>query len=130
MLRPGAYAAILAYAAPTVAHDAVLGRIRDALGAATRCAVTVGYGPRFLHSTGQLHKGGPASGAFLQIETADPRDAAVPGAAYTFGQLKLAQALGDVAALERRGRPVVRVRLAEGDLPVLEGAVREALSGS
>jgi transaldolase/glucose-6-phosphate isomerase len=129
-LRPGAYAAILAYAAPNPAHDAVLGRMRDALGTATRCAATVGYGPRFLHSTGQLHKGGPASGVFLQIETTDARDAAVPGAAYSFGQLKLAQALGDSAALERRGRRVLRVRLAEGDLPVLEEAVREALSGS
>jgi glucose-6-phosphate isomerase len=127
-LRPQDYVAILAYLAPNPAHDAALGRLRAALGSATRAAVTVGYGPRFLHSTGQLHKGGPAAGAFLQIETAEARDAAVPGAGYTFGRLKLAQALGDVAALERRGKNVVRVRLAEGDLPVLEAALGEALA--
>jgi glucose-6-phosphate isomerase len=126
-MTPGAYVAILAYVAPTPGHDAFLGRLRAALGAATGAATTVGYGPRFLHSTGQLHKGGPTTGAFLQIETADARDAAVPGAPYTFGRLKLAQALGDEAALRRRGRNVVRVRLAEGDLPVLEAALRDAL---
>lgn len=126
-LRPGDYVAILAYLAPTPAHDAFLGRLRLAIGAATRAAVTVGYGPRFLHSTGQLHKGGPATGAFLQVETADARDAAVPGAGYTFGRLKLAQALGDLAALEGRKRNVVRVRLPEGGLPVLEAALADAL---
>jgi transaldolase/glucose-6-phosphate isomerase len=126
-LRPGDYMALLAYLAPTPLHDAGLARLRAALGAATHAAVTVGYGPRFLHSTGQLHKGGPATGAFLQIETVDPRDAAVPGAGYTFGRLKLAQALGDVAALERRERNVVRVRLAEAELPVLEAALGDAL---
>jgi len=127
-LRPGSYVALLAYLAPGAEHDAALGRMQAAIGAATRAAVTVGYGPRFLHSTGQLHKGGPATGAFLQVETTDARDVAVPGAAYTFGRLKLAQALGDVAALERRGRRVVRVRLAEGDLPVLEAALGDALA--
>ena len=126
-LRPRDYVAILAYLAPTPAHDAALGRVRAAIGAATGAAVTVGYGPRFLHSTGQLHKGGPATGAFLQIETTHARDAAVPGAGYTFGRLELAQALGDVAALEGRKRNVLRVRLAEGDLPVLEGALADAL---
>jgi hypothetical protein len=126
-LRPGDYVAILAYLAPTPPHDACLARLRAALGAATPAAVTVGYGPRFLHSTGQLHKGGPAAGAFLQIETVDPRDAAVPGAGYSFGRLKLAQALGDVAALERRKRNVLRVRLADAELPVLEAALADAL---
>ncbi len=127
-LRPADYVAILAYLAPAPAHEALLGRLRAALGAATGAAVTVGYGPRFLHSTGQLHKGGPAGGSFLQIETADARDVAVPGAAYSFGRLKLAQALGDVAALQRRGKNVVRVRLADGDLPVLEQALGDALA--
>jgi len=126
-LRPGDYVAILAYLAPTPPHDACLARLRAALGAATHAAVTVGYGPRFLHSTGQLHKGGPATGAFLQLEAVDPRDAAVPGAGYTFGRLELAQALGDVAALERRERNVVRVRLSEAELPVLEAALADAL---
>ena len=127
-LRPQDYVAILAYLAPSAAHDAALGRLRAALGSATRAAVTVGYAPRFLHSTGQLHKGGPATGAFLQIETVDGRDAAVPGAGYTFGRLKLAQALGDAKALEGRGRALVRVRLADAELPVLEAALRDALA--
>ena len=126
-LRPGDYVAILAYLAPSPDHDAWLDRLRAVIGQATGAAITVGYGPRFLHSTGQLHKGGPATGAFLQVETTDARDAAVPGAGYTFGRLKLAQALGDLAALEGRKRNVVRVRLPEGDLPVLEGALADAL---
>lgn len=129
-LRPGDYVALLAYVAPNPAHDALLGRLRAAIGDATGAAVTIGYGPRFLHSTGQLHKGGPTSGAFLQVETTDARDAAVPGAGYTFGRLKLAQALGDLAALEGRKRNVVRVRLAEGDLPVLEAALADALGAA
>lgn len=125
-VRPGDYVAVLAYLAPTPAHDAFLRRLAAALGRATRAPVTVGYGPRFLHSTGQLHKGGPATGAFLQIETEDERDVAVPGAAYTFGRLKLAQALGDLEALTSRGRNVLRVRVAPRDLPALEAAFTAA----
>jgi len=125
-VRPGGYVAVLAYLAPTPAHDAFLRRLAAAVGRATRAPVTVGYGPRFLHSTGQLHKGGPATGAFLQIETEDERDVAVPGAGYTFGRLKLAQALGDLEALTSRGRNVLRVRVAPRDLPALESALADA----
>ncbi len=73
--------------------------------------VTFGWGPRFLHSTGQYHKGGPQTGAFLQVTGAVERDLPVPGRPYTFGRLQLAQALGDLGALSRRGRPVVRLHL-------------------
>jgi len=125
-VRAGDYVAVLAYLAPTPAHDAFLRRIAAAVGGATRAPVTVGYGPRFLHSTGQLHKGGPATGAFLQIETEDERDVAVPVAGYTFGRLKLAQALGDLEALTSRGRNVLRVRVAPRDLPALESALAAA----
>lgn len=127
-LGPADYVAILAYVAPGAAHDAFLARLRAAIGAATGAAVTVGYGPRYLHSTGQLHKGGPASGAFLLVDTEDARDAAVPGAAYSFGRLKRAQAMGDVLALQARGRNVQAMRLSEGGLPVLEAALADALA--
>lgn len=126
-VRTGDYVAVLAYLAPTPAHDAFLRRLAAAVGRATRAPVTVGYGPRFLHSTGQLHKGGPATGAFLQVETEDERDVAVPGAGYTFGRLKLAQALGDLEALTSRGRNVLRVRVAPRDLPALEAALAAAV---
>jgi glucose-6-phosphate isomerase len=126
-IRPGGYVALLAYLAPTPAHDAALGRLRAAIGAATGAAVTVGYGPRYLHSTGQLHKGGPATGSFLLLDTEGMRDVAVPGAAYTFGRLKRAQALGDFFALQVRGLNVLALRLSEGELPILEAALADAL---
>jgi glucose-6-phosphate isomerase len=75
--------------------------------------VTFGWAPRFLHSTGQFHKGGPQVGVFLQITGAVSRDVDVPGRPYTFGRLQLAQALGDLRALTERGRPVVRLHLTD-----------------
>ena len=128
-IRPRDYVALLAYVAPTAAHDALLARLRRAVGAARGVATTAGYGPRFLHSTGQLHKGGGAHGVFLQIETEDERDVAVPGAGYTFGRLKLAQALGDHRALRARGRRVLRVRGAEEDLERVAEAVERGVGG-
>ena len=120
-LGPGDYAALLAYVAPSPGHDALLARLRAAVAAAAGVPVTVGYGPRFLHSTGQLHKGGSPRAAFLQIETEPERDAAVPGAAYSFGRLALAQALGDLEALEGRGRRVLRTRVRAADLAAAVG---------
>jgi transaldolase/glucose-6-phosphate isomerase len=120
------YAALLAYLAPSAEHDAGLtalrATIRDALGIAT----TAAYGPRYLHSTGQLHKGGPPSGAFLAFEGGKP-ELRVPGQPYTFGALELAQELGDLVALERRGRPVIRIRLGTGGLAAVREAVERAL---
>jgi hypothetical protein len=83
--------------------------IRIALRERFRVATTVGYGPRYLHSTGQLHTGGPATGHFLQILDPADDDIPVPGEPFTFGELLAAEAEGDFLALEGRGRPTVRV---------------------
>lgn len=101
-------------------------RIRNGL----RLATTLGYGPRFLHSTGQYHKGGPNTGLFIQLTADDQEDVDVPGEPYTFGVLKQAQALGDLEALRKHGRRVVRIHLG-GDvklgLSALAGSMAKAL---
>ena len=109
------YIGIQAYFASTPERTAALTSLRSALRDATRRATTVGIGPRFLHSTGQLHKGGAPIGWFLQLVAGHPRDLAIPGRPYTFGQLIDAQALGDVRSLADHGLPVMRVHL--GDDP-------------
>lgn len=109
------YVGIQAYIASTPQRTAALTRLRLALRDATSRATTVGIGPRFLHSTGQLHKGGAPIGWFLQLVAGHPRDLAIPGRPYTFGQLIDAQALGDVRSLADHGLPVLRVHL--GDDP-------------
>jgi glucose-6-phosphate isomerase len=93
--------------------DAEAARLRPALARATPRPVTFGWGPRFLHSTGQFHKGGPQDGSFLQITGAVTDDLEVPGRPYTFGELQAAQAAGDRQALARRGRPVLRLHLTD-----------------
>ena len=108
-LVPGGYAALLAFLPPSPAHDEALAAARLRLRARFRAAVTVGYGPRFLHSTGQLHKGGAPNGVFVQIVGDDPEDVAIPGAGYGFARLKQAQALGDLDALRGLGRRVARI---------------------
>ncbi|MFG1974077.1 glucose-6-phosphate isomerase [Nonomuraea fuscirosea] len=87
--------------------------LRALLALRTERPVTFGWGPRFLHSTGQYHKGGPQNGVFLRITGAVTEDVAVPGRPYTLGRLQLAQALGDLGALETRGRPAVRLHLTD-----------------
>ncbi|MEO8609915.1 MAG: bifunctional transaldolase/phosoglucose isomerase [Chloroflexota bacterium] len=109
--RANDYFAILAYLPTTPEIDAVLREIRRRLRHTTRRAVTVGYGPRFLHSTGQLHKGGPNTGNFIQITCDNPQDVAIPGAPYSFGTLKAAQAAGDMEALRGKDRRAVRLHL-------------------
>jgi transaldolase/glucose-6-phosphate isomerase len=105
------YVAINAYLPRNPAMAAALTELRLAVRAKTGCATTVGFGPRFLHSTGQLHKGGPDTGVFLQI-TADPaEDLSIPGGKLTFGALERCQALGDYEALEARGRRILRIHL-------------------
>ncbi|HET7702441.1 MAG TPA: hypothetical protein VFK35_03515 [Candidatus Limnocylindrales bacterium] len=128
--RPNAYLALQAFIAPSPAADAALDRIRVLLRDATRCATTAGYGPRFLHSTGQLHKGGPATGWFLQLTSDHLVDRPIPGWPYSFGQLIDAQAEGDFAAIESHDLPILRVHLAdvEAGLAALESALREALA--
>jgi hypothetical protein len=113
LVRPGDYLAIQAFVDPggpaVAAIEAARVALRDRLGVAT----TVGLGPRFLHSTGQLHKGGPDTGVFLQVVGDDPEDVEIPGAGYGFSTLKHAQADGDLLTLDERKRRAGRVRLDE-----------------
>jgi glucose-6-phosphate isomerase len=128
--RPNAYLAIQAFVAPSAARDAAIARIRRLLRDSTRCATTAGYGPRFLHSTGQLHKGGAPIGWFLQLTADHPVDRPIPGWPYTFGELIDAQAQGDFEAIEAHDLPIVRIHLTDLDagLERLESALREALA--
>ncbi len=125
--RPGDYVAIQAYLEPTPGASAALEALRRQLLERLRVATTFGYGPRFLHSTGQLHKGGPNSGLFLQLVDSPRQDLAVPGAEFSFGQLIRAQALGDYRALRQKGRRVLRIDLGsdpDGGLARLAEALR------
>jgi hypothetical protein len=108
---PGDYVAILAYVPPSSQVVADLQQLRGAWARALQCATTLGIGPRYLHSTGQLHKGGPNTGLFLVITTETSDDIAIPEMGLTFGALHLAQARGDVRALLGRGRRVAHVHL-------------------
>ena len=118
--RPGDYFAIQAYLTETDAHTDILQAIRRMVRDRLHLATTLGYGPRFLHSTGQYHKGGPNTGLFLQLTCDDPEDVPIPGRTYTFGTFKLAQALGDLEALHKHGRRVIRVHLRQNPLTALE----------
>ncbi len=110
-IKPGDYFAITAYLPSTRENEERLARIRLPVRDAKRVATTVGFGPRFLHSTGQLHKGGPDSGVFLQVTAAAPAEVPIPGRPYGFEQVIAAQAAGDLAALESRGRRTLRIHL-------------------
>jgi transaldolase/glucose-6-phosphate isomerase len=109
--RPGDYFAINAYLPRTPEAIAVLTHLRQVLRARTACATTLGFGPRFQHSTGQLHKGGPNTGLFIQFVYDAAQDVEIPTQGLTFGVLQRAQALGDYEALRAAGRRVVRVHL-------------------
>ncbi len=126
----GDYVALLAYIARSAAHIEALQGMRRRIRDGKRVATCLGFGPRFLHSTGQAYKGGPNSGVFLQITCADPADLPVPGQNYTFGVVKAAQARGDFGVLAERGRRALRVHLS-GDLATgldtLGRALQEAL---
>ena len=118
---PPHYVAIMGYVAHSEAFDEAVAELRATIRDATKSATTFGYGPRFLHSTGQFHKGGPATGLFVQLVHDDEEDLEIPDADYSFGTLKKAQATGDILTLRDHGLPAERVRL-QGD-PVQ--AVRE-----
>ena len=120
-LGPPHYFAILAYVEPSEELDREVAALRKAVLDATGATTTFGYGPRFQHSTGQLHKGGPPTGVFLQLVHDGDEDVDVPGAGYSFRTLKNAQATGDLETLRAHGLAAERVRL-EGD-PV--AALRE-----
>jgi hypothetical protein len=130
-LRAGDYCGLLAYIERNKLHADALQDMRLMLRDRKRVATCVGFGPRFLHSTGQAYKGGPNTGVFLQITCDDASDLQVPGQKYTFGVVKAAEARGDFEVLAERGRRVLRVHLrsdvSEG-LATLNAAIREALA--
>jgi transaldolase / glucose-6-phosphate isomerase len=130
-LRSGDYCALLAYVERNGEHRDALQDIRVLIRDRKRVATCLGFGPRFLHSTGQVYKGGPNTGVFLQITCDDPADLPVPEQKYTFGVVKAAQARGDFAVLAERGRRVLRVHLGghvAGGLATLRNAVQQALA--
>ena len=129
-LRPHDYFALLAYVEMNEAHERSLQGAREAVRNAKRVATCLGFGPRFLHSTGQAYKGGPNSGVFLQVTCDDANDLPVPDQKYTFGIVKAAQARGDFEVLNERGRRALRVHLGGdvGDgLRRLKAAIKQAL---
>ena len=130
-IQSGDYFAINAYVERTDAVQAIFHRIRTKIREAKRVATTLGYGPRFLHSTGQLHKGGPNSGVFIQVTCDDRENLSIPDEAYSFGVLKAAQALGDMQSLSSRQRRVIRLHLGadvEKGLARLEQLIEANLS--
>ncbi|MBV9698652.1 MAG: transaldolase, partial [Candidatus Eremiobacteraeota bacterium] len=130
-LRPHDYQAITAYVARNAEHEELLQELRLKIRDAHRVATTVGFGPRFLHSTGQLHKGGPDSCVVLQIVADDPDDPMIPGMNVGFRTLLAAQALGDWMSLDKRDRRGLRIHLkgnVKDGLRALVAAVDEALT--
>ncbi len=127
----GDYFAVLGYIPMNPVHEKALQKIRHTVRDSKRVATVLGFGPRFLHSTGQAYKGGPNSGAFLQITCDDAKDLPVPGQKYTFGVVKAAQARGDFAVLAERGRRALRVHLGKNlkaGLAALSKAIDKAVA--
>lgn len=112
-VQPGDYIAVQAYIDPDDDDGETLQELRLSLRDEHKVATTFGFGPRFLHSTGQLHKGGPPTGIFLQVVGDDPSDAEIPGQSFTFGELKRAQADGDLATFNAHGLRAVRTTVDE-----------------
>jgi len=129
-IKTGDYFAVLGYIQMNDAHEEALQKIRTSVRDTKRVATCLGFGPRFLHSTGQAYKGGPNTGVFLQITCNDKVDLPVPGQKYTFGIVKAAQARGDFQVLAERQRRALRVHLhdVEAGLKTLESAIAKALS--
>src|SRR5262249_24896051 len=129
-ISPGDYFALLGYLPMNAENEAALQAIRTNVRDTKKVATCLGFGPRFLHSTGQAYKGGPNSGVFLQITCDDAADLPVPGQRYTFGTVKAAQARGDFAVLAERGRRALRVHLGKNlkvGLKALSQAVLQGL---
>lgn len=128
---PPSYVALMGYVEPSAEFDAAVAALRELIRAQGKATTTFGYGPRFLHSTGQFHKGGPKVGHFLQLLWDGPEDVEIPGAAYTFTTLKNAEAIGDFQTLREVGLPVERTRLHGADpaaaLRELTNEIKEAL---
>ena len=127
----GDYVALLAYIDRSPPHTEALQRMRRMIRDRMQVATCVGFGPRFLHSTGQAYKGGPNSGVFLQITHEPAEDLPVPGQAYSFGVVEAAQARGDFDVLAERGRRLLRIHLprdVDAGLQTLARALEEALT--
>ena len=128
---PPSYVAIMGYLQPSPEFDTAATELRETIRAATKATTTFGYGPRFLHSTGQFHKGGPKTGRFLQLIHDGPEDVAIPGKPFTFTTLKNAQAIGDLETLRSLELPAERVRLQGEDpaqaLRALTAKIKEML---
>lgn len=122
----GAYVALMAYLPMNEANEQALRELQGAIRDRSRVATTLGFGPRFLHSTGQYHKGGTPEGRFIQIVADDPAGVAIPGAPYDFATLAAAQALGDLQALEQRDFPALRLHLS-GDVAAQLARLTQAL---
>lgn len=133
LVGTGDYVALLAYLEQCESTERSLGRVRQVIREHFNVATCVGFGPRFLHSTGQAYKGGPNTGVFIQITAEDPHDLAVPNSPLTFGAVKAAQALGDFQVLDERHRRAVRIHI-RGDLnnglAALEKAARDAFANA
>ncbi|TVV75126.1 bifunctional transaldolase/phosoglucose isomerase [Sphingomonas solaris] len=127
-LGAGDYLGILAYVERDAAHEAAIARIRTAIRDARAVATVAGFGPRFLHSTGQAYKGGPATGMFIEVTRDPDPDLAIPHHRASFGTVQLAQARGDLDVLAARGQRVLRIHLKHGDLARLETLVTAALN--
>ncbi|OGO53470.1 MAG: hypothetical protein A2V84_08560 [Chloroflexi bacterium RBG_16_70_13] len=130
--KAGRYVGLQAFIAPSPERDAAFDRLRALIRDRTGYATTAGYGPRFLHSTGQLHKGGAPIGWFLQLTEEHPDDREIPGWPYSFGRLIDAQAQGDAESIAAHGLPILRLRLgrdAAADLAMLQRAFNRALGG-
>ncbi|MBL8008437.1 MAG: glucose-6-phosphate isomerase [Ignavibacteria bacterium] len=128
--KNGDYTAIMAYTAKSESTEKMLQKIRELLKSGLKTATTLGYGPRFLHSTGQYHKGGGDNGLFIQIVSEDKSDAAVPGKPYTFSILKQAQATGDYESLKKHNRRIIRIATGnntEKGLKELYGILKKVL---
>lgn len=110
-VKENGYIAIMAYVCRDQNAVDTLAQLRESLSLMYHVPVTVGFGPRFLHSTGQLHKGGPATGTFIQFVDTPKRDLAIPGKPFTFGTLVRAQAMGDADVLQAHGRPLISIDL-------------------
>jgi hypothetical protein len=130
-VQPHDYVCLQAYVAPSAIVWTELDALRRAVRGRLGVAATAGYGPRFLHSTGQYHKGGPDTGVYVQLISRDLRDARIPGQLYPFSVLKRAQADGDLESLRSRGRRVLRIELGDdpaGGLAIVVQAMHEAVT--
>jgi glucose-6-phosphate isomerase/transaldolase/glucose-6-phosphate isomerase len=129
LLQPGTYVSILGYTTPSGPLETAVGRLRRSLMSKHRVATTFGYGPRYLHSTGQLHKGGPNTGVFLELVDRMVPDLPIPGKPFSFGTLAKAQATGDIESLHAHHRHAIRVQLGR-DQAVTVNAITAALTGT